>query len=176
MISDLSIAGNSVSCNRQYLSPAYFEKLVLWWMARPSPSLGWISNDIKIDVGQSHCQLQSHFPDVSISRANSVTRKKIAKYHKSWPKMISLEKFKILTPLRKLPKNVGDFGQINCCQRLWKVAPIPINRPIWSHCTQNKNGFNYFGAKNENKTGLSDNERKKIMIDPFWRQLIIKHN
>ena len=32
--------------------------------------------------------------------------------------MISLEKIKILTPLQKLPKNVGDFGQINCCRRL----------------------------------------------------------
>ena len=26
--------------------------------------------------------------------------------------MISLEKFKILTPLQKLPKNVGDLGKL----------------------------------------------------------------
>ena len=26
--------------------------------------------------------------------------------------MFSLEKFKILTPLQKLPKNVGDFGKL----------------------------------------------------------------
>ena len=32
----------------------------------------------------------------------------------------------------KLP-NGGIFGQINCWQRLWKVAQSPINRPIWSH-------------------------------------------
>ena len=25
------------------------------------------------------------------------------------------------------------IGQINCCQRLWKVAQSTINRPIWSH-------------------------------------------
>ena len=25
------------------------------------------------------------------------------------------------------------FGQINCCQRLWKFALSPINHPIWSH-------------------------------------------
>ena len=25
------------------------------------------------------------------------------------------------------------FGQIDCCQRLYKVAQSPINRPIWSH-------------------------------------------
>ena len=28
------------------------------------------------------------------------------------PKMISLEKLKLLTPLQKLPKNVGDLGKI----------------------------------------------------------------
>ena len=32
--------------------------------------------------------------------------------------MILLEKLKILTHFQKLSKNVGDFGQINCCQRL----------------------------------------------------------
>ena len=32
--------------------------------------------------------------------------------------MISLENLKILTPLQKLPKNVGDMGKINGCQRL----------------------------------------------------------
>ena len=53
---------------------------------------------------------------------------------KSCPKMISLEKLKILTTLQKLPKNVEDFGQINSCQRLWKVAQSAINHPIWSHC------------------------------------------
>ena len=25
------------------------------------------------------------------------------------------------------------FGQINCCQRIWKVVKSLINRPIWSH-------------------------------------------
>ena len=40
----------------------------------------------------------------------SVTRKKLPNVYKSCPKMISLEKWKILTPLQKLPKNVGDLG------------------------------------------------------------------
>ena len=31
--------------------------------------------------------------------------------------MISVEKWKNLTPFQKLPKNVGDLGIINCCQR-----------------------------------------------------------
>ena len=38
----------------------------------------------------------------------SVTR---IKFDKSCPKMISLETIKILTPLQKLPKNVGDLGK-----------------------------------------------------------------
>ena len=63
----------------------------------------------------------------------SVTRKKSPNIYKSCPKMISLEKWYILTPLQKLPKNLGRFGQINCCQWLQKVAQSPINRPIWSH-------------------------------------------
>ena len=40
----------------------------------------------------------------------SVTRKNRQMSKKS-PKMISQEKWKILTPLQKMPKNVGDFGQ-----------------------------------------------------------------
>ena len=31
---------------------------------------------------------------------------------KKLPKMISLEKWLILTPLQKLPKNVGDLGKL----------------------------------------------------------------
>ena len=31
-------------------------------------------------------------------------------------------------------KLCGQFGQINCCHGLWKVAQSVINCPIWSHC------------------------------------------
>ena len=34
----------------------------------------------------------------------------------------------------KIAQECGRCGQINCCQRLWKVAQSPINCPIWSHC------------------------------------------
>ena len=47
-----------------------------------------------------------------VHREISVTRKKSPNVYKSWPKMISLEKLKILTPLQKLPKNVGDLGKL----------------------------------------------------------------
>ena len=39
-------------------------------------------------------------------------QKKSPNVYKSCQKMISLEKLKILTPLQKLPKNVGDLGQL----------------------------------------------------------------
>ena len=44
--------------------------------------------------------------------------------------MISLEKLKILTPVQKWPKNVGDLGKLIAA----KVAQSPRNHPIWSHC------------------------------------------
>ena len=42
----------------------------------------------------------------------SVTRKKSPNVCKICPKMISLEKLNILTPLQKLLKNVGDLGKL----------------------------------------------------------------
>ena len=42
---------------------------------------------------------------------SSVTSKKLPNVYKICPKIISLEKFKILTLLQKLPKNVGDLGK-----------------------------------------------------------------
>ena len=41
-----------------------------------------------------------------------VTIKKLPNGYKSCPKMISLEKLKILTPLQKFPKNMGDLGKL----------------------------------------------------------------
>ena len=43
---------------------------------------------------------------------SSVTSKKTPNVHKSCPKMILQEKLKILTPLQKLPKNLGDLGKL----------------------------------------------------------------
>ena len=42
---------------------------------------------------------------------SSVTSKKSPNVYKGCPKMIPLEKWKILTPLQKLPKNMGDLGK-----------------------------------------------------------------
>ena len=61
------------------------------------------------------------------SNTHSVTRKKLPNVYKSCPKLISLEKIKILTPLRKQPKNVGDLGKLidaNGFENLPKVQKI----------------------------------------------------
>ena len=50
---------------------------------------------------------------LSNSRVEAVwPEKKSPIVDKSCPKMISLEKLKIFTPLQKLPKNVGDLGKL----------------------------------------------------------------
>ena len=44
--------------------------------------------------------------------------------------MISPEKLKILTPLQKLPKNVGDLGKLIVAKESW---PKSNKLPVWSH-------------------------------------------
>ena len=48
--------------------------------------------------------------------------------------MISLEKWKILTPLQKFPKNVRNLGKLIVANGFKKDAQSPITRQIWSHC------------------------------------------
>ena len=68
--------------------------------------------------------------ELSMIQWPSVTSKKSPNVYKSCPKMILLEKLKILIPLQKLPKNVGSLGKLI----VTKGFESPINRPIWSHC------------------------------------------
>ena len=51
-------------------------------------------------------------------------QKKPQNVYKSGPKMISLEKWKILTPFQKLPKNVGDFGKLIVAKGLKKLPKV----------------------------------------------------
>ena len=64
---------------------------------------------------------------------NSVTSKQSQNVYKSCSKMISLQKLKILTPLQKLPNNVGDLGKFIVAKGFEKLPKIPINCPILSH-------------------------------------------
>ena len=56
--------------------------------------------------------------------SNSVTRLKSSNVYKSCPKMISLEKRLILTPLQKLLKNVRDLGKLSVAtaQTVWPIS------------------------------------------------------
>ena len=51
-------------------------------------------------------------------------QKKIANVYKSCPKMISLEKRLILTPIQKLPKNVGDLGKLIVAKDFKKLPKV----------------------------------------------------
>ena len=44
--------------------------------------------------------------------------------YKSCPKMISLDKWMILTPLQKLPKNVGDLGKLIAAKGFKKMPKV----------------------------------------------------
>ena len=54
----------------------------------------------------------------------SVTSKKSPIVYKSCPKMISLKKLKILTPLQKLPKNVEDLGKLIVAKGFEKLPKV----------------------------------------------------
>ena len=62
-----------------------------------------------------------------------VTSKNSPNVYKSCPKIISLEKIKILAPLQKLLKNKGYLGKLIVAKGFEIVAQSAINRPIWSH-------------------------------------------
>ena len=51
-------------------------------------------------------------------------QKKSPNVHKSCPKMISLEKWKILTPLQKLPKNVEDLDKLIVAKGFKKLPKV----------------------------------------------------
>ena len=54
----------------------------------------------------------------------SVDQKKSPNVNKSCPKMIALEKWKILTPLQKLPMNVWDLGKLIIAEDYEKLPKI----------------------------------------------------
>ena len=61
--------------------------------------------------------LQSKYP-------NQCDQKKLPNVYKSCPKMISLEKLKILTPFQKLPKNVGYLGKLIVAKGFEKLPKV----------------------------------------------------
>ena len=55
---------------------------------------------------------------------SSVTREKLQNVHKSCPKMISLEKLKILASTQKLPKTLGDLGKLIVAKGFKKLPKV----------------------------------------------------
>ena len=55
---------------------------------------------------------------------SSVTSKKLPNVYKNCPKMISLDKLNILTPLQKLPKNVGNLGKLIAAKGFEKLPKV----------------------------------------------------
>ena len=62
----------------------------------------------------------SHY--ITIWEFTNVTRKKLPNVYKSCPKMISLEKWLILTPLQKLPKNGEYLGNLIAAKGFKKLS------------------------------------------------------
>ena len=114
-----------------YLKYCQFRKIWSHWSPRrlafsKREFFFYISQD-----GPTHSHDLDH-NNVWVNRPSiglSVTRKKLPNVYKSCPKIISREKLKILTPLQKLPKNVGDLGKISVAKGL-KSCPKSNKLPI----------------------------------------------
>ena len=61
---------------------------------------------------------------ISTALGDSVTSKKSPNVCKSYPKLISLEKLKILTTLQKLHKNVGDLRKLIVAKGFEKLPKV----------------------------------------------------
>ena len=87
------------------------------------------------------------------------------------PKNDFTRKIKDFETFRKIALEcLGRSGQINCCQRLWKVAQSPIKCPIWSHCLLYPIGELCFNvAKFYALMKLVDNIC--YLVKPFWLKL-----
>ena len=69
--------------------------------------------------------MENAVPNVNgLLQGGNVTREKSPNIHKSCPKMISLEKFKILAPTQKLPKTVGDLGKLIVAKGFKKLLKV----------------------------------------------------
>ena len=80
--------------------------------------------------------------------------------------MISLENWLILTPLQKLPRNVGDLGKLIVAKG-FKSSQSPINRPIWSHCSYYKDEKKYTNTVWREGERVREQVREK---GSFWDQ------
>ena len=91
---------------------------------------------------------------------------------KSGPKLISLEKWKILTPSTNC-KQMWQFGENNCCHRLRKVSQGAINHPIWSHwLAWTKNIFIALDVFDYNWLDTNLRPFWSLILSHFWPHLL----
>ena len=86
----------------------------------------WYFRSIHFDDWWSISPWIFHFPS-SVIWSNDicrVTRRKSPNVYKSCPKMISPVKWKILTPLQNLPRNVGDLGKLISTKGFKKLPKV----------------------------------------------------
>ena len=69
--------------------------------------------------------------------------------------------------LTKLAKESGSFGQINCCQSLYKLAQSPINCSIWTHCPQVYCHFKFILRLIHIQFALSNHFQPKMILHCF---------
>ena len=108
----------------------------------------------------------------------SVTSKKLPNVYKSCLKRIYLVKWKIVTPLQKLPKMCWWFGQNNYCPGLWKVAQSIKKSPNLVtllvpqiYCNKGKSSYHHRVLLQKVTSELKSNtliQSDFIVNDIFW--------
>ena len=62
--------------------------------------------------------------NINVQGQEQCDQKKVPNIYQSCPKMISQEKWLILTPLQKLPMNVGDLGKLIVAKGVKKLPKV----------------------------------------------------
>ena len=62
--------------------------------------------------------------NINVQGQEQCDQKKAPNIYQSCPKMISQEKWLILTPLQKLPMNVGDLGKLIVAKGVKKLPKV----------------------------------------------------
>ena len=114
-------------CSVPYTSYVIRENRVVGWDIRMYLSM-WLPVSVIRQVCSTHAwqistQSQRKKMKNSLS-SEQCDQKKSPKVYKSCSKMISLEKFKILTPFQKLQKNVGDLGKLIAAKGFKKLPKV----------------------------------------------------
>ena len=112
--------------NADFIVGAFWRnKIAIWKIFRPSPG-PWAIHFLRLFVQNNFDSTKngkrSFMPKLFFR--SSVTWKKLPNVYKSCPKLISLKKWKILTPLQKLPKNEGALDKLIAAKGFKKLPKV----------------------------------------------------